>query len=77
MPREKEGFREQLARLDELFPGQEVLAMNDVCKLLRADRRTLICDKTFPLKKIGGPGSNGEFAGRYIIPKVGLARWMA
>lgn len=76
MPREKEGFREQLARLDELFPGKEALSMNEVCAMLRCDRRSLLTDKSFPLKKIGGtPGK--EFNGRYVIPKVGLARWMA
>lgn len=76
MPREKEGFREQLARLDELFPGKEILSMNEVCKMLRADRHTLLLDKTFPVKKVGGtPGK--EFNGRYLIPKVGLARWLA
>lgn len=77
MPREKEGFREQLARLDELFPGQEVLTMNDVCKMLRTDRRTILRDKTFPVKKIGGTPGSREFDGRYAVPKVGLARWMA
>lgn len=76
MPREKEGFREQLARLDELFPGKEVLSMNEVCAMLRTDRRTILRDKTFPAKKIGGTGGK-EFDGRYAVPKVGLARWMA
>lgn len=76
MPREKEGFREQLARLDELFPEKEILSMNEVCKMLRADRHTLLRDRTFPVKKVGGtPGK--EFNGRYLVPKVGLARWMA
>lgn len=74
MAREKEGFREQLARLDELFPGREALSMDETCKLLKADRRSLLCDKTFPAKKIGQKGS--EYGGRYMIPKVGLARWM-
>lgn len=75
MPKEKEGYREQLARLDELFPGKEVLSMEEVRKMLHVDRRSLLRDKTFPAKKIGGYAQ--EFKGKYVIPKVALARWMA
>lgn len=68
MPREKECFRDQLQRLDEKYPGQEVLDLKDACDLLRTDRKTLLCDQSFPAKKVGG---------KYIIPLVALARWLA
>ena len=32
MPREKELFRDNLQRLDEAFPNQELLKIVDVCK---------------------------------------------
>jgi len=62
-------YREQLARLAESYPGQEVLSIQDVCKIFGCHRRKLLADKTFPAKQIGGRG-------RYYIPLVGLARWM-
>ena len=34
MAREKEGFREQLARLDEKFPGRECITLQEACDLL-------------------------------------------
>ena len=68
MPREKELFRDNLERLRELFPDVEVLTMDETCKLLRLDRRTLLQDKTCPAKKVGK---------KYIVPIVGLASYMS
>lgn len=67
--REPNGYREQLERLTELFPGKEVLSIQEVCKIFRCNRRKLLADKTFPVKRIGNKG-------KYYIPVVGLARWM-
>lgn len=67
--REPDGYREQLERLAELFPGKEVLSINEVCKMFRCNRRKLLTDKTFPIKRFNGQGT-------YYIPIVGLARWM-
>lgn len=75
MPREKENFREQLARLDELFPGREVITIVEASKLLGVYRATLLHDRTFPAKKIGE--TNKPMGGKYIVPKVALARWLA
>ena len=75
MPREKEGFRDQLVRLDELFPGRETLKLDEVAKLVGLDRRTLLKDKAFPAKKLGE--NLRELGGVYIVPKVALARWLA
>lgn len=67
MPRERESFRDQLQVLQQRFEGQEVLTMDQSCKLLGLDRDALLSDKNFPAKKVGK---------RYIIPIVPLARWM-
>lgn len=69
MAREPDGYREQLELLAERFPGKEVLSIQDVCKMFGCHRQTLLADKTFPRKQIGGKG-------KYYIPIVGLARWM-
>ena len=67
MPREKEGFREQLQSLMERFPGKEAVGLEACCEMLDTDRRILLKDKTFPAKKVGG---------KYMIPLDGLARWL-
>ena len=65
---EKELYREQLARLLMVFPGREVLTINEVCSFLHIDRRTLLRDKNNPAKKI---------AGKYVVPLVNLARYLS
>lgn len=75
MSREKEGFREQLERLDETFPGREVLKLEECCRYLGLYRRTLLGDKTFPARKTGE--IRNSMSGTYIVPKVALARWLA
>lgn len=41
MPREKECYRDYLVRLDEKFPEQEILNMNQVASFLGLDARTV------------------------------------
>jgi len=67
MPREKEGFRDQLAVLRERFPDVEAIDIKTCESILTCDRRTLFNDKTFPAKKVGG---------KFVVPIVGLARWL-
>lgn len=67
--REPDGYREQLARLAERFPGKEVLTMQEACTIMGCQPRTILADRTFPAKRIGNKG-------KYYIPVVGLARWM-
>lgn len=69
MPKEVDGFREQLEHLAEQYPGKEVLTIKEVCKMFRCNRRKLLTDKTFPVKQFNGQGT-------YYIPIVGLAKWM-
>jgi len=68
MPREKEGFRDQLAALRERFPDVEAIDIKTSERILGRDRRTFLSDKTFPAKKVGGT---------YMVTVVGLARWLA
>lgn len=66
--REKEGFREQLERLDVKFPDRELIKLSEASRLLGMHRITLTEDKGFPKKRVKG---------RWMIPKVALARWLA
>ena len=64
MAREKEGYRENLEILNELFPGSVMLNMNQVMSVIGcADRRTL-------MRKI--PKNWGDNR----LSKVFLARYM-
>ena len=67
MPREKEGYRAQLEFLVTLCPGVASVDIKTCTKLLGCERHTLLNDKTFPAKKVGG---------KYIVPLSELARWM-
>jgi len=69
MPREPDGYRQQLEHLASQYPDKEVLTLPEVCKLLGCHRQTLLADKTFPAKRVGDRG-------KYLIPVVGLARWL-
>lgn len=49
MPREKEAYRDNLERIIEAFPGQEVIKTAQLAKWLKMDIRTV--NKNFPIKK--------------------------
>ena len=68
MPREKELFRENLARLDTAFPGQELIPVKKAAAYLGLDVRTIINKKDLPKKRAG------KF---WMIPKTGLASWLS
>lgn len=68
MAREKPLFRVNLEHLQELFPGREVLTMNETCKLLRTDRRRLLQDDDCPAKLVGG---------KYMVPIAKLASYLS
>lgn len=48
MPREKEGYRDNLERLNEFFPQTELLSIQDLIKFTGRDRSTV--KKYFPFK---------------------------
>lgn len=41
MGREKQGFRDTIAQLNEMFPDQGMLGKNEVAKFLGVDRSTV------------------------------------
>lgn len=72
MPREKEGFRDQLQALIERFPGREMIDLKEAAELVGCCTRTLREDKSFPVIKIGNPRGHGPCR----VSLVALARWM-
>ena len=42
MAREKDGFRETLDRLDELFPGREVIKRRELAEFLGVSNSTIV-----------------------------------
>ena len=61
--REKEAFRDNLERIIEAFPGQEIIKTKQLARWLKMDPRTV--EKRFPVK----PGLG--------ISVATLARWMS
>ena len=67
--REKMDYRAWLEELHAVFGSEvAVIPVTKVSKYLGKNYRTLLADKTFPAKKIGG---------RIDVPIVGLARWLS
>ena len=42
MPREREGFRDNMERLNEFFPDRDLLSVTDVIRFAGRDRRTVV-----------------------------------
>ena len=65
MAREKEGYRDCLERLDEKFPGKEILKYADLIVLFKLSQATIIRNwRPYYNKAVGG------------IPKTTVARIM-
>ncbi|MEG0898455.1 MAG: hypothetical protein RSF40_01935 [Oscillospiraceae bacterium] len=62
MPREKEHFRDQLERLDILFPNKEVLTVEETAGILN------VCERTVKRKIVRTPDGK--------VAKVWLASYM-
>ena len=69
MPREKEGFHEQLEAIYEHF-GKEpaLISLDKAAAYVGVDKRTLLEDRSFPVKSVGRC---------YRVALVALARWLA
>lgn len=65
---EKEDYRSNMERVLEKFPNQEMISLNSVAEWVKIDKRNLMQDKNFPIKKVGG---------RYFVTVVGLSRWLS
>jgi hypothetical protein len=69
MPREKEDFRDNLCRVTERFPDQELIPVKDAAAFLGGiSPRRLYEVKNTPCKRVGG---------RWYITAVALARWLS
>jgi len=64
---EKKDYRDNIERISARFNG-ELIPILDVANYLGCDKRSLMSDKTFPLKKVGG---------RYFVTVVALAKWLS
>ena len=71
--REKEGYREQIERLAEIYPNKVALTVTETAKVLGIDKRTvllLIKNKKLCATDISSGGKNR----RYIVSISSIAR---
>ena len=69
---EKEGYRETLSMLMELYPGRLALSVKEVAEITDSNVGT-IYDATKRVKK---PLPSKKLGGKIVIPIAQLARWM-
>lgn len=70
--RELDGYRDQLARLSEIYPNRVALNVNEAAKALGVDRRTVV--RLIETKKLTAQDISTKTNKRYIIPLTALAR---
>lgn len=74
--REKEGYREQIERLAEIYPGKVALTVVEAASVLGIDKRTVLL--LIQRKKLAATDiSKGQKNKRYIIPITAIARMTA
>lgn len=66
--RTKELYYDNLERVTDQFPGQEMIPLKLAAEWLGIDQRALQRIKDTPAKRVGG---------RWYVTAVALARWMA
>lgn len=66
--RTKETYYEQLEQITAKFGKAQLIPIKEAAAFVGCDYRTLIKQKDFPLKKLGG---------RYYVGAVNLASWLA
>lgn len=69
---EKEGYRESLNMLMEMYPGRVALSVKEVAQITDSNVST-IYDATKRVKK---PIPSKKLGGKVVIPITSLARWM-
>ena len=69
---EKEGYRESLNMLMEMYPGRVALSVKEVAQITDSNVST-IYDATKRVKK---PLPCKRLGGKVVIPITQLARWM-
>ena len=74
--RDKQGYREQIERLAEIYPGKITLSLSETASVLGIDKRTVIA--MIERKKLLATDiSSGRKNERYIIPITAIARFAA
>lgn len=68
MPREKELYRDNLERLDQVFPGRDMLRLGEAAKYTGIHPDTLRGDRNFPKRRVGR---------NWMVPKTVLASWLS
>jgi len=68
MAKERADYHDNLEMLRELYPGKVSITIKEACALMDRDRRTLLKDRGFPAQLLGG---------QYIVPLVGLAKYLS
>lgn len=68
MAREKELFRDNLMRLDEAFPGRELIPLKEAAAYIGLPYGVVWADKNFPRRFVGQ---------RLFVPKAQLASWLS
>lgn len=68
MPREKEDYRDNLEMLRAKFGDVCTIPILQVAEYTQKDVRTLKADTKFPLKQLRSS---------YVVPIVGLAKWLS
>lgn len=74
--RDKQGYREQIERLAEIYPNKITLNLPEAASALGLDKRTVVAlieKKKLPATDI----SNGKKNKHYIIPITAIARFAA
>lgn len=66
--RTKENYYEQLEQITEHFGKIQLIPLREAADFMGCDHRTLMKQKDFPIKKVGG---------RYYVGAVNLASWLA
>lgn len=75
--RDKEGYRDQIERLAEIYPNKVALSVSETARVLGIDRRTvvvLIEQRKLAAMDIASKQSKNR---RYIIPITAIARMAA
>lgn len=68
MARETADYRTALEQIKEKYPGKINLTIQEACAVMGRDRRTLLKDRCFPARLVGG---------KYAISITALARYMS
>ena len=75
--RDKQGYREQIERLAEIYPNKVMLTVPETASVLGVDKRTvvsLIAKKKLAATDISSSNAKNK---RYIIPITAIARLAA